>query len=63
MGCGLFEFGGNFVIQTITNFFLCNDYVLPQEAMYVKGSLENSIPLKGVVSEEGLRHEYDCPAS
>ena len=27
------------------------------------GSLENKIPQKGVVSEEGLRHEYDCPAS
>ena len=45
---------GNFVIQTITNSIL-----------YGKESLENKIPQKGlgVVSEEGLRHEYDCPAS
>ena len=26
--------------------------------MYGKESLENKIPQKGVVSEEGLRHEY-----
>ena len=33
--------------------------------MHRKESLENKIhvPQKGVESEEGLRHEYDCPAS
>ena len=51
------------MIQTITNFVLSNYYLFPQEAMHGKVSLENKIPQKGVVSEEGLRHEYDCPAS
>ena len=31
--------------------------------MYGKESLENKILKKGVVSEEGLHDEYDCPAS
>ena len=39
---------------------LCNYYLLPQ---YGKELLENKIPQKGVESEEGLCHEYDCPAS
>ena len=51
------------MIQTITNFILCNYYVLPQQTMYGKESLENKILQKGVESEEGLHHEYDCLAS
>ena len=51
------------MIKTITNFILCNYYLLPQEAIYVKESLENKIPQKGVESEERLCHEYDSPAS
>ena len=53
------------MIQTMMNFILCNHYLFPQWSMYMYGkeSLENKIPQKGVVSEEVLRHEYDCPAS
>ena len=28
-----------------------------------KSHLKNKIPQKGVKSEGGLHHEYDCPAS
>ena len=49
---GLCEFRGVFVIQTISNFILCNYHLLPQWVMYGKVSLENKIPQKGVVSEE-----------
>ena len=46
------DFDRTFVIQTITNFILCNYYLLPQEVMYGKVSLQNTIPQKVVVSEE-----------
>ena len=48
-------------MQTVTNFIFCDYYLLPQKAMHGKDSLENKITQKGVVSEEGLRHEYVGP--
>ena len=38
-------------------------FVAPVGYVREKLKVENKIPQKGVESEGGLRHEYDCPAS
>ena len=50
-------------VHSITNYILCDYYLLLQYAMYGEDSLENKITQKGVVSGEGLCHEYEGPVS
>ena len=45
------------MIQTITNFILCNYYLLPQYAMHGKESLENKIHM---YHKKGLCLKKDC---
>ena len=46
-------------MQTIHNFILHKYHLLPPLMMYVKDPLVKKNDTKGIVSDKGLRHEYE----